>query len=154
VIGLLSCSAQKLAVAAPAARLYCSSLFQMSLRYLTRTCTTVYVLSARWDLVQLDDVIKPYDLQLSQLGQVERRRWGARIVKQLCELHRGSIEVLVFAGSSYVRPLRLFAPSWWTLLDPMQGMQVGQRLAWLSRANAALDEEPRCQSHAVASSRR
>jgi len=140
MIGLLSCSAQKLPRAAPAARLYSSTLFQMSLRYLLRTCSRVYVLSAKHGLVNLDDVLEPYDLQLTKLSLVEQRRWGMRVVSELARDNASRENMVALAGMPYIRALRLWLPYGWYMNDPLQGMQIGQRLAWLSRANALLDD--------------
>lgn len=54
MIGLISCSAQKLDRPAPARELYCSPLFKKSIAYAEPRCSTTYVLSALHGLVALD----------------------------------------------------------------------------------------------------
>lgn len=135
MIGLISCSAQKLDRPAPARELYCSPLFRKSLAYAERRCERVYVLSARHHLVELDTVHEPYEHRLG--GVAERERWGDAVACELVARHGGDLAALLLAGTEYVDPIRL---GWlWTpgarelyIVDPLAGLQVGQRLRWLN----------------------
>lgn len=136
VIGLVSCSAQKLARLAPARELYCSPLFRLSLAYAERRCASVYVLSARHRLVELDTVLEPYEQRLGAAR--EREQWGDAVARELVERHGGDIAALLLAGTEYVDPIRLgflITPGARELYiaDPLAGLQVGQRLRWLNK---------------------
>lgn len=132
IVGLVSCSAQKLDRAAPARELYCSALFRLSLAYATARADAVYVLSAKYGLVELDQVLAPYDLKLDALSAAGRRAWGARVAAEL-ERRHGRRTVIALAGATYVHALRLHGVD---VIEPLAGMQIGQRLAFLSRAVA------------------
>jgi len=143
MIGLVSCSARKLAVAAPARELYCSSLFRLSLAYAEARCSAVYVLSALHGLVELDRVLAPYNRRLG--GKAERERWGRLVASSLVTRHGREVDYLILAGADYAGPLatelrtidghrrgawRGVPPE--RILTPLARMPLGPRLRWLS----------------------
>jgi hypothetical protein len=143
VIGLISCSAQKLDRPAPARELYCSALFRKSLAYTEARCERVYVLSARHHLVALDDVLEPYEQRLGTT-KLEARRWAVVVASSLEQLHGRDVKLLALAGKEYTAPLIREVAHWWPvgawrerIALPLAGLQVGERLRWL---NARLGE--------------
>ena len=137
---LIACSKEKLDHAAPARRLYCSPLFQKAWAWAARdTLATTRILSARHGLVHPFQELAPYDLELAKLTKAERDGWGQYVTKNLLELAHGHAPVTVtfLAGEAYVAPLRSKLPPTWILQEPLAGLQVGQRLAWFNRKDAA-----------------
>jgi hypothetical protein len=143
VIGLVSCSAQKLDRAAPARELYCSPLFRKSLAYAEPRCSRVYVLSAALGLLELDRVTAPYDRRLG--GKKERSAWALRVAGILIDRHGREVDYIILAGADYAGPLATalrtydgFREDGWhgvprdRILQPLAGMQVGERLRWLN----------------------
>lgn len=135
MIGLIACSAQRLDRPAPARELYCSPLFRKSLAYAERHCERVYVLSALHRLVELDQVLEPYEHRLGAAAEPER--WGDDVARELVARHGGDVAALVLAGADYVDPIRLgflVTPGARELYlrDPLAGLQVGERLRWLN----------------------
>jgi hypothetical protein len=141
VIGLVSCSSQKLERPAIARRLYSSPLFQKSLEYAERRCMAVYILSAAHGLVGVDDFIEPYNRRLGT--KAERAQWGKRVVGELFQRDvKHHEDLFVLAGEDYAGPLRsaLRDVNWsGAMYEPLRGMQVGERLAFL---NAELERMP------------
>lgn len=125
MIGLVSCSSQKLDRAAPARELYCSPLFKLSLRYAQRYCDVVYVLSGKLGLVALDQIVEPYDTRVAS-GWL-RISWARKIATRLRRRH-GEDHYFVLAGASYADPLA----SHIKVVKPLAGMQIGERLQWLT----------------------
>ena len=79
-IALLSCVSKKLDHPAPAAELYTSPLFRLSLAYARQLHPdAIHILSARYGLVDLDEVIVPYDVTLNTMPAAERRAWAQRV---------------------------------------------------------------------------
>ncbi len=152
MIGLISCSAIKLAHRAPARELYSSSLFSMSLAYAEARCSRVFVLSALHMLVPLDEVLAPYNLKMSNLGKREREQWANRVLAKLTSQCSIDTDVMMLAGADYTVPLSTamrtmhgFRDGAWrgwrgAITEPLAGLQIGQRLAFLSRANRATSE--------------
>lgn len=138
MIGLVACSKQKLDRRAPARELYSSRLFRMSLEYAERRCQTVYVASALHGLIALDRVLDPYDFSMDQRTKDERILWGAYLVRNVAERHGEAFDVLVMAGTLYAWPIirALHTRIGWRgeISEPMAGMQIGERLSFLSHA--------------------
>ncbi|MCP3065311.1 hypothetical protein LXT21_41720 [Myxococcus sp. K38C18041901] len=139
-IGLVGCGKAKLAHAAPACQLYTGSLFRGALQVASARCgVNVMVLSAKHGLVPLDVCMEPYELSLLRLTRCQREAWGELVMNELeWRFEVPEAELLVFAGAPYVDALRSRLPVGWTLVEPLAGLQIGERLAWLARERAAL----------------
>ena len=139
MIGLVSCSSTKLAHPAIAAKLYSSPLFRKALAYAERRCTTVYVLSALYGLVELDRMLDPYDYRLGRKS--ERELWAHKVTSALSAKHARHEDLLILAGDDYARPLRGKLHGWWTgaIEEPLRRFPVGERLRWL---NAEIEKLP------------
>ncbi len=144
MIALISCSAIKLDRAAPARELYTSALFRMALAFAEKRCSHVYVLSALHALVPLDEQLKPYNFKLTQLSKRERESWAGRTLAGITSRHSIDTDVMMLAGADYVKPLALamrtmhgYRDGAWrgwqgAITEPLAGMQIGQRLSFLS----------------------
>jgi len=135
-IGLVSCSGPKLAHKAPARDLYTSQLFKAQLAVAEKKHPLVYILSAKYGLVELDRVIEPYDQQLGKSRSYDEA-WGFNVACHLAARHLrlGPVTFTVYAGRKYLDPvcagLAQF-PAWKvTLVDPMKGLEIGERKHWL-----------------------
>lgn len=151
---LVSCCGAKLAQPAPARDLYQSQLFKAARRYAEASGHQWMILSAKYGAVHPDDVIAPYDQRLpsdirpaakneSPLGE-----WYFRTSFLLRHGPHGSINeptaFISLCGAEYTRGLNLthgiYAPTGHTLEEPLKGMAIGQRLAWLKANTAQLLE--------------
>ncbi len=153
MIGIVSCSAKKLARPGPARELYTSHLFKLSLAYALEQCEHVYVASARYGLVPLDLTIQTYNESLTSKSRAQRDAWGFAVCRQLLERHPAPGGVVVLAGYAYAAPIRKHLDKRYILVDVLHGMQIGQRLQWLRNhitstnlggevANAAAKQTP------------
>lgn len=141
VIGLIQCSKQKLEMTCAAREMYSASqLFKKSLAYAERRCSQIYVLSAFHGLVELDQVIGPYNLRLSEREAVG---WAQRIAQRLAERHGRNPGYLILAGADYAEPLTRALRTqdgyrngrWRGAVDivlPLAGMTIGARLHYLN----------------------
>jgi len=102
-IGLVACCSRKLDHPAPARELYCSRLFKAAVAWLEAStrCGGWAILSAKYGLVDPDQVIEPYDLYLGSLRQCEREAWAERTRAQLLERYGDDTIFLVLAGWEY-----------------------------------------------------
>mgnify|MGYP000002151321 FL=1 len=74
-----------------------------------------------------------YDCEPLQLGAMKagaRRLWGARVIEAMAEKIDAAAPLIVLAGRNYRDPL-------WPQIErrasvPMEGLGIGQQLAWLS----------------------
>jgi hypothetical protein len=149
MIGIVGCGSQKLDRPAPARELYTSQLFRKSLAYAEQHCEVVYIASALHGLVELDRVLAPYDAtHASGNGsKKDRQRWGSQIGGRLVDRHGDDAHYIILAGEAYATPIRGHLETYkgfrdgpgatkWrgvaSVLEPLKGMQVGERLAFLT----------------------
>lgn len=123
-LGLIGCSESKLATAAPARSIYTSQLFRMTLAYAETTCDRVVVLSAKHGLIELDQVIKPYDMTIRKFNRDQKSAWTKKVIAQLITYRRWQFVYL--AGAVYINGLPDGE-------QPMKGLDVLQRYTWLSQ---------------------
>lgn len=138
-VALVGCGKSKLAHPAPARELYVGPLFRAHLAEAEASAPHVYVVSALHGLLPLDEVVAPYDVTLSDMSVAERAAWGKRVMDALARLYpAGSVELLVYAGQTYAKPLRdALADSSlpWRVLEPLEGETQGARLRILAEAS-------------------
>ena len=127
---LIACVKTQLPFRAPANELFTSPLFRYSLRYAeTLNPDHIFVLSARYGLLELDDVVDPYDVAMNQKTPEEREDWCNGVLEQLrekCDLKRD--EFVILAGVNYRE----------CLIDhmkyveiPMEGLNLGRQLYFM-----------------------
>ena len=84
---LISCVKKKLPYKAKVRDLYISPLFRGRLRYAeSLEPDKIFVLSAKYHLLDLDDEIKPYDLTLNNMFVRERKKWAEKVIGKLEKL--------------------------------------------------------------------
>ncbi len=128
---LVSCSGPKLKNPAPARDLYTSALFTKSRAWAEKNGSEWLILSALHGVVSPDTVVAPYDRTLTKMSKEERQAWTDKVLGQL-ERFRGS-KVSVLAGKHY----RGWIPAFGPVGLPLNGLQLGERLAWLTKAASA-----------------
>ncbi|MBO1031252.1 hypothetical protein IPV09_07865 [Tessaracoccus sp. SD287] len=133
---LVSCAKRKGDEPAPAKDLYTSALFREARAYAERSGAPWYILSAKHGLMEVNDVIAPYDMRMQDQSAAYRREWGANVMERLHELV-GPVEgmtIEIHAGADYVAPIRsLLVIRGATVVEPLAGLQQGRRLAWYCR---------------------
>jgi len=145
-IVLVGCSSSKAASARRAAELFTGATFAKARAHALATGCPWYVLSAKWGLLDPDELVAPYDVYLADRPTQYRTAWGAWVVAQLADRHdlRGAV-VEVHAGDAYCRPLAgPLAAAGATLHEPLVGLRQGERLAWYGRSPSGA--APECTS--------
>ena len=144
-VGLVGCGKRKRITegGVPARYLYIGNLFSMSISLALATADDVHILSALHGLVEPSRKLAPYDMSMTQLVASERRDWGRRVVASLKAAYPLTpIRIVFYAGGSYTRPIveALNAEaSYWSYEDPMKGLDLFQRLAWLKAEAGQVD---------------
>ena len=131
-IVLISCVKNKLPHKAKARDLYISPFFQMNLKYAEQfSPDNVFILSAKYGLVQLDEEIEPYDMTLNTMSTRERRNWADKVIRQLqcyCDLEEDHFVIL--AGEKYRQYL---LPHLKSYEHPLAGLPIGKQLQYLKK---------------------
>jgi hypothetical protein len=130
---LVGCVKSKVDHSAQARELYTSALFRKERTYAEAAGVPWFILSAEHGLVAPSQVIEPYELHLSSAMRSYRVAWGERVVTDL-ESRLGGLEgqtIEVHAGAAYAEAIRGgIAAAGATLVEPLSGLTMGERLAW------------------------
>ncbi|SRR6266478_2356864 len=129
---LISCVSRKQFKPMRARDLYCSDWFLKVRAYVEALDARWLILSAKYGVVDPDEVIAPYEVTLNSMGTGERREWAHRVTAQLrSRCHRGDT-VVILAGESYREHLVPILKEWGCAVEvPMRGLGIGRQLAWL-----------------------
>ncbi len=130
-ICVVGCGKAKIARAAPARELYCSSLFRSAADYAERHYPgRWFVMSAEHGIIHPDKVIEPYGNTLQTFTDMER--WAALRASYFCRhgINRETHRIEAHAGKLYLDALRY--KNGFEVISPVEGFMIGQRLAWYS----------------------
>lgn len=135
-IVLISCVSKKLSHKARARDLYVSPLFRMNLQYAQQfSPKRIFILSAKYGLVQLDEEIEPYDITLNRMSLREQKSWASNVASQLreyCDLDKDHFVIL--AGQKYRQYIVLDFKSYEVT---MAGLPIGKQLQFLKEKTAS-----------------
>lgn len=132
LIVLISCVSQKLDHKAKAEDLYISTLFKKNLQYArSLNPDNIFILSAKYGLLGLDDEIDPYDVTLNSMKVNEVRDWSGLVLSQLKQKTDIINDEFVFlAGIKY---RKYVLPHLVNSQVPMNGLKIGEQLHWLTK---------------------
>ena len=129
---LISCVKKKQPTIAEAKELYTSTLFKFYLQYARKlNPDEIFILSAKYGLLGLNDEIEPYEKTLNKMPIKTRRKWAAGVIEQLktcTEVKRDHF--IILAGNRY----RQFILPELTSYDiPLEGLGLGKQLQYLKK---------------------
>jgi cytoplasmic iron level regulating protein YaaA (DUF328/UPF0246 family) len=110
--------------------MYTSTLFQGMYAYAKKQKPkSIFILSAKYGLLQPRDIIEPYEKTLNNMGEQERKRWAENVLSEL-KIHTNIEEdhFIFLAGTSY---RKYILPHLKHFSIPMQGLPFGKQLQWL-----------------------
>ena len=131
-IVLISCVSQKRTQRSKAKDLYISTLFKKNLAYARRlNPNAIYILSAKYGLLNLETEIDPYNLTLNTMSASEIRSWAEKVLQQLSqEANLNDDHFIFLAGMKYRKYL---LPHLRSYEIPLEGLTIGRQLQALSR---------------------
>lgn len=101
-IALISCVKRKSNKPCKAKDMYISQLFKNSYLFAKENAEKVYILSAKYGLLQEDDIISPYEQTLKDMNIQARKIWSYKVLKKLeklCDIENDNF--LILAGEKY-----------------------------------------------------
>ncbi len=135
-IVLISCVKRKGGRRAKAQNLYESDLFRKSLAYARLLSPdAIYILSAKYGLLDLDVEIEPYDETLKTMAIKDVRVWAERVIHQLQKVGKLAEDRFTFLASERYR--RFLLPYLSHHNVPMKGLGIGQQLRFLKQQTTA-----------------
>jgi cytoplasmic iron level regulating protein YaaA (DUF328/UPF0246 family) len=107
--------------------MYVSELFKKSLAYAkSLNPDRIFILSAKYKVLELTDIIEPYELALNDMSERERKLWAYHVIKQLELKDIDFTEKAVFLCSEkYRKYIKLKFPNY---SIPLQHMGIGEQL--------------------------
>lgn len=133
---LVSCVSKKSCDRSHAKDLYRSEWFKKARKFVERSGAPWYILSAKYGLLDPDELVTPYEQTLNKMPINERKLWATGVLDRLLPMLTTQQTVIVFAG---VRYREFLMPSLRRVVGevraPMEGMRIGEQLAWLSKHN-------------------
>lgn len=133
MIVYIGCVKEKLDHRAKAEDLYISDLFKKELAY-ARSLNPdhIYILSAKHYLLDLNDIIAPYDETLNDMSAEERKSWAEKVIDKIKEKHISLDKKSIFlAGSNYTEYLVEYFSKAVCPYDKLDG--IGYILSWLDK---------------------
>ena len=129
-IFLIACVKKKQAIPAKARELYTSPLFRLSLCYAEKQHPdAIYILSAKHGLVELNQILEPYEQTIIGKNKQVLQAWGEKVKGQLEKKANLQKDQFVFlAGEKYQQALRPYILNY---ENPLQGLGLGKRLKFL-----------------------
>lgn len=139
-IVLISCVSKKLKNKAKAENLYTSPLFKSNLKYArSLNPDKIFILSAKYGLLELDKEIEPYDITLNNMNDEEKRTWAKKVLEKLKEeVGLEKDEIIFLAGENYRKYL---IPRIKNYKIPMQNLGIGKQLKFLKEKTFSFCEE-------------
>ena len=138
-IVLISCVSKKRRVKSKARDLYISPLFKKNLQYALKLHPDrIFILSAKYGLVSLEEEIDPYDLTLNTMTAKEIKEWSDGVLSTLASHADLQEDQFIFlAGAKY----RKYLVGHITHVEvPFEGLTIGRQLQRLTElGNSAHD---------------
>ena len=144
---LISCSNGKIDKSAPAAELYTSPLFAKSLSYSRKNAEDDYIniLSAKYHLVALNQVIAPYDLTLKNFSRQDKKDWANKVYSQILDKYDLQYDRFMFlAGADYTDELM---SKFKYKTDVLEGMRIGERMEYLDKFYIVTNNDAYANKH-------
>lgn len=137
---LLSCCKTKLPHQAPAEKMYQSAGFKKSLAYAkSLNPDGIFILSALYHLVKLDDILEPYNVCLNDFSSKEKKEWAKIVSDQLSkETDIKNDHFIILAGKNYYSDLIAYFNNYSL---PLKGLGLGKRLRWLDEHIVTTDSQ-------------
>ncbi len=129
-IVLISCSSKKQTTKSKAKDLYQGPLFKLNLAYAkSLNPDKIFILSAKYNLLNLNDEIEPYDLTLNNMNDKELQGWAEEILDKLKNISNlKEDKFIILAGENYRKYL---VPKIKNYSIPLKGLGIGKQLKWL-----------------------
>lgn len=127
MIVFLSCGKTKTKHTCEACNMYQGDLFKKSLEYArSLKPRKIYILSAKYKLLELEDVISPYELTLNAMNKQQQKRWAYDVYLQLKAKGQNFEEEAIFlCGDNYRKYLsQVFKNA----KAPLKGVSFGNQL--------------------------
>ena len=131
---LISCSSEKKDYKCSAEEMYDSALFEKSLSFARKQQSDddyIKILSAKYYLTDLDQMIAPYDLTLKNFSVQQKKDWANKVYSQILDKYSLQYDRFMFlAGQAYTEYLM---SKFKYKTDILEGKRIGERMEYLDK---------------------
>lgn len=129
-IVLISCVSQKQDHKCKAQDLYTSALFKYNLQYARLlNPDKIFILSAKYGLLELKSVIEPYNLSLNNFRVNKLKEWSNTVISQLEKVTDLQNDNFIFLAGKKYRKYLIENLNNYEI--PMEGLTIGRQLQFL-----------------------
>ena len=128
-IVLISCSKNKKLGHHKARDLYSSTLFKFNLKYAQSIGDKVFILSAKYGLLDLDKEVDYYNETLNDKQANEIKIWTVKVITSLENIIKSEDEIILLAGTKYRKYLMpYFINKGIKIEAPFKHLGIGRQL--------------------------
>jgi len=131
-IAFIGCSATKRSSACIARELYQGNIFKKALRLCEKLkYDKIFILSAKYGLVLIDQIIDPYEQTLNKITISKRKEWSKKVMWQLKEKIQLTDELTFYCGKNYYFYIAQWLPN--KKNYPLKNLSMGYSLQELNK---------------------
>lgn len=131
---LVSCVSQKLKTASKAKDLYISDWFLKARAYAELIGDKWMILSARYELLDTEAVIEPFEQTLNGQRKGDREAWANRVASRIRSQIPPESKIVILAGAMYRECLVPMLKDQYLMEAPLEGLGIGEQKSFLKKA--------------------
>lgn len=130
-IAFIACSAKKMDGRRKAKEIYISALFRFSYAYALQKADRIFILSAKYGLIEPEQAIETYNMTLNNFSEAGRKKWAYDVYQKLSQIITPADRLIWLAGENYRKYLMRVLKN--EHLEPLKGLGIGSQLHWLKQ---------------------
>ena len=127
-VAFISCVKEKRIGKYKAKDIYTSDFFRKSFGYCSSKYNKVYILSAKYGLLDLQDEIENYEMTLNDFSKDEKIKWSNMVYEQIKSKIDDSDELYFYVGNNYREFLLPLLNN--NCHVPLKGRGIGEQLQY------------------------
>ena len=128
-VAFISCVKEKRIGKHKAKDLYTSDCFKKSIGYCSSKYDSVFILSAKFGLLDLEDTIENYEMTLNDFSKDEKIKWSTMVHEQIKNKINDSDDLYFYVGNNYREHLLPMLNN--NYYVPLEGKGIGEQLQYL-----------------------
>ena len=128
-VAFISCVKEKRIGKHKAKDLYTSDFFKKSIGYCSSKYDSVFILSAKFGLLDLEDTIENYEMTLNDFSKDEKIKWSTMVHEQIKNKINDSDDLYFYVGNNYRKHLLPMLNN--NYYVPLEGKGIGEQLQYL-----------------------
>ena len=127
-VAFISCVKEKRIGKYKAKHLYTSDFFRKSFGYCSSKDDKVYLLSAKYGLLELEEEIENYEMTLNDFSKIQKIEWSVMVYDQLENKIDDSDDLYFYVGNNYREHLLPMLSN--NCFIPLEGKGIGEQLQY------------------------